>query len=53
MKKEFRAIAMRFNEQNWRDIVGKIESAGIKHYVWGIDEHGSYLVNNWGGEYGP
>lgn len=50
MKKEFRAIAMQFNEQNWRDIVGKIESAGIKHNVWGGEP---YLCNNWGGEHSP
>ena len=50
MKTEFRAIAMRFNEQNWRDIVGKIESAGIGHNVWDGEP---YLVNNWGGEHDP
>lgn len=47
MKKEFRAIAMRFNEQNWSSIVGKIESAGISHNIWGGGDQ-YYLCNNWG-----
>lgn len=52
MKKEFRAIAMRFNEQNWSSIISKIESAGIRHNIWGGRDQ-CYLCNNWGGEEVP